>query len=88
MNEHTYSMNQDQYQVVVEMLEAIKMAECEDFVKSRQQSVMMSDAPELKQIMNGIPNNLHSGASFAHTFRLCQYFLNNPQEWAKQHDRT
>ena len=88
MNEHTYFMTQDQYKSVVEMLEAIKMAECEDFVKSRQQSVMMSDSPELKQIMNGIPDNLHSGASFAYTFRLCQYFLNNPQEWEKQHNRT
>ncbi len=78
LSEHDYIMVKD-------ALNAIKMAECEDFVKNfdnNDTGFMFSEHPLTDKIYQNIKYEGHSGCSMACTMRNAQYYLNNMDKWA------
>ena len=78
LSEHDYIMVKD-------ALNAIKMAECEDFVKNfdnNDTGFMFSQHPLTDKIYQNIKYEGHSGCSMACTMRNAQYYLNNMDKWA------
>ena len=73
LSEHDYIMVKD-------ALNAIKIAECEDFVKNfdnNDTGFMFSEHPLTDKIYQNIKYEGHSGCSMACTMRNAQYYLNN-----------
>jgi len=78
LSEHDYIMVKD-------ALNAIKIAECEDFVKNfdnNDTGFMFSEHPLTNKIYQNIKYEGHSGCSMACTMRNAQYYLNNMDKWA------
>lgn len=78
LSEHDYIMVKD-------ALNAIKIAECEDFVKNfdnNDTGFMFSEHPLIDKIYQNIKYEGHSGCSMACTMRNAQYYLNNMDKWA------
>ena len=78
LSEHDYIMVKD-------ALNAIKIAECEDFVKNfdnNDTGFMFSEHPLTDKIYQNIKYEGHSGCSMACTMRNAQYYLNNMDKWA------
>ena len=79
LSEHDYIMVKD-------ALNAIKIAECEDFVKNfdnNDTGFMFSEHPLTDKIYQNIKYEGHSGCSIACTMRNAQYYLNNMDKWSK-----
>ena len=80
-----YSYNKYIYQMISSAMDVIKELKCEELVKNYDADggFMFSQDPEIKSLMLQINDKYggHSGASFAHTMRSCQYLLFNLSEW-------
>jgi hypothetical protein len=78
-------LSKHDYIMVKDALNAIKIAECEDFVKNfdnNHTGFMFSEHPSSDKIYQNIKYAGHSGCSMACTMRNAQYYLNNMDEWA------
>ena len=76
--------NQQDYIMISDAMNAIKYAECEDFVKNFHDpfgGFSTCRDPRINEISKHIGFTGHSGCSFALTLRNCQYLLQNPSVW-------
>ena len=74
---HTFTM-------VYDCMNAIKLAECEEWVKNFDDpntGFMFCNSPNIEKINNKLNYGGHSGCSYACTMRNCQYFLTHMDEW-------
>ena len=77
-------LNKHHYEMITDLMNAIKIAECESWVKNfddEKNGFMFSRHPNMKKICEHMKYDGHSGASFGFTMRQCQYYINNPKEW-------
>ena len=77
-------LNKNQYEMITDLMNAIKIAECESWVKNfddNKNGFMFSTHRNLQKITELMKYNGHSGGSFAFTMRQCQYYISNPEEW-------
>ena len=72
------------FEMVLDGMNAIKLAECEEWVKNFDDpntGFMFCNSPNIEKINNKINYSGHSGCSYACTMRNCQYFLVHMNEW-------
>ena len=81
------NMTKDEFDLIVDMMDAITISECKEFVKNHTAPFANSREPEISDISNHIKSDSHSGASFIITLRKCHQFLNNPDAWNKLQTR-
>ena len=70
--------------MIQDAMNAIKMAECENFIKDFGDpygGFSLCSDPQLNEIKRLIQFTGHSGGSFVSTLRNCQYLLNHPRKW-------
>lgn len=78
-------LSKHDYIMIKDALNAIKISECEDFVKkfdNNHSGFMFSEHPLTYKIYQNIKYEGHSGCSMACTMRNAQYYLNNEDKWA------
>lgn len=71
------------FEMVLEGMNAIRLAECEEWVKDFDDpntGFMFCSHHNIEKINNNIKTS-HSGGSYASTMRNCQYFLSNMDKW-------
>ena len=72
------------FEMVLDGMNAIKLAECEEWVKNFDDpntGFMFCNSPNIEKINNKLNYGGHSGCSYAYTMRYCQYFLAHMDEW-------
>jgi hypothetical protein len=76
-------LNKHDYEMITDLMNAIKIAECESWVKNfdEKNGFMFSSHPNVNIICEHMKYSGHSGCSFSSTMRNCQYYINNPEEW-------
>ena len=82
LDKHTYEM-------ITDLMNAIKLAECESWVKNfddEETGFMFSSHPNVDNIYKRMKYDGHSGSSFASTMRYCQYYISNSDEWIMELD--
>ena len=79
------SLSKQNYIMIKDAMNAIKLAECEDFVininDSRTELPFTLEHPMLHKIRNEMKYNRHSSLSLTSTIRTCQYYLKNTKQW-------
>ena len=82
-------LDKHNYEMVIDLMNAIKLAECESWVKNfdgEETGFMFSSHPNVNNIYKHMKYDGHSGSSFASTMRYCQYFISNSEEWIMELD--
>ena len=79
-------LSDNDFLMVSDCMNAVVAAECEDWMKGfdEDSGFMWSNHENINKIGDKMQYQGHSGASFACTMRLCQRFLNNPNEWKEE----
>jgi hypothetical protein len=74
-------IDKSEFDMIKDMMNAITISECKEFVKNHTAPFANSTAPEISNISNHIKSHSHSGASFIITLRKCHQFLNDLEAW-------
>ena len=79
-------LSDNDFEMVSDCMRAIIIAECENWVKgfNGDSGFMFSQHENINKINDKMQYQGHSGASFGCTMRMCQRFLDNPDEWNEE----